>query len=47
MPKKKKHAKYMTTEEALKRLFHPQVVKHLNETLQKQYGSRKPKKRRV
>ena len=29
MKKKKKHPKDMTTEEAVKHLFHPKVVKHL------------------
>jgi len=47
MPKKKKHAKDMTTEEALKYLFPPQVVKHMKDNLQKQHQSRKPKKRSV
>jgi hypothetical protein len=47
MPKKKKHAKDMTTEEALKHLFHPQVVKQMKEIVHKQHQSRKPKKRNV
>jgi hypothetical protein len=47
MPKKKKHAKDMTTEEALKHLFHPQVVKQMREIFDKQHQSRKPKKRNV
>jgi hypothetical protein len=29
MKKKEKHPKDMTTEEAVKHLFHPKVVKHL------------------
>ncbi len=29
MPKKKKHPKHMTTDEAVKHLFHPHVVKHV------------------
>ena len=29
MPKKKKHPRHMTTEEAMKHLFHPNVVKHV------------------
>jgi hypothetical protein len=33
MPAKpKKHPKDMTTEEAVKHLFHPKVVKHLKKT---------------
>lgn len=32
MPKKKKHAKHMTTDEAVKHLFHPDVVEHLKST---------------
>jgi hypothetical protein len=47
MPKRQKHAKDMTTAEAFKHLFHPQVVKHLKGNLQKQYEPRKPKKRSV
>ncbi len=47
MPKRKKHAKDMTTEEALKLLFHPQVVKHMKDNLPKQHQSRKPKKRGI
>jgi hypothetical protein len=31
MPKKKKHAKHMTTEEAVKHLFHPKIVQHATE----------------
>jgi hypothetical protein len=31
MPKKKKHAKHMTTDEAVKHLFHPKVVEHAKE----------------
>jgi len=32
MPKKKtKHAKRMTTDEAVKHLFHPDIVKHATE----------------
>jgi hypothetical protein len=29
MPKKPKHPREMTTEEAVKHLFHPEVLKHL------------------
>jgi hypothetical protein len=29
MPKKKKHPKNMTSDELLKHLFHPKVVKHV------------------
>jgi hypothetical protein len=29
MPKKKKHPKDMTSDELLKHLFHPKVVKHV------------------
>ena len=47
MPKRKKHAKDMTTEEALKHLFHPQVVKQMKENVHKQHQSRKRKKRSV
>jgi hypothetical protein len=28
-PKSKKHPKDMTTEEAIKHIFHPKIVKHL------------------
>ncbi len=31
MPKTKKHAKHMTTDEAVAHLFHPKVVKHAKE----------------
>ena len=31
MPKKKKHPKDMTNDEALKHLFHPKAVKHIKE----------------
>lgn len=41
MPKKK-HAKHMTTEEAVKHLFHPHVVKHAKEQMEKR-GIRKEK----
>ena len=47
MPKKKKHAKDMATEEALKYLFHPQVVQQMKEKVHKQHQSRKTKKRSV
>ena len=47
MPKRKKHAKDMTTEEALKHLFHPQIVKQMKDNLQKQNQSRIPQKRSV
>ena len=33
MPKKK-HAKHMTTEEAVKHLFHPHVVRHVKTEIQ-------------
>lgn len=29
MPKKKKHPKDMTNDEAIKHLFHPKAVKHI------------------
>jgi hypothetical protein len=34
MTKKKKHATKMTTEEAVKHLFHPHVVKHAKKTIE-------------
>jgi hypothetical protein len=40
MKKKEKHPKDMTTEEAVKHLFHPKVVKHLKETAQKEKKSK-------
>jgi hypothetical protein len=43
--KKKKHAKHMTTEEAVKHLFHPHVVNHLKAHAEKEEKPRKPKKR--
>jgi len=33
--KKEKHPKDMTTEQAMKHLFHPKVVKHLKEKAKK------------
>jgi hypothetical protein len=33
MPKKKKHAKRMTTDEAVKHLFHKKVVEHAQATV--------------
>ena len=35
MKKKEKHPKDMTTEEAVKHLFHPKVVKHLKKRVAK------------
>ena len=40
MPKKPKHPREMTTEEAAKHLFHPEVLKHLKRVA---HGSQKPK----
>jgi hypothetical protein len=40
MKKKEKHPKNMTTEEAVKHLFHPKVVEHLKKHLEG-----KPKKK--
>jgi hypothetical protein len=40
--KKKKHAKHMTTDEAAKHLFHPQVVKHAQEHIA-EHDARKSK----
>ncbi len=42
MPKKKrkKHAREMTTEEAMRHLFHPNVVKHVKHVAR--HGHRKP-----
>jgi len=47
MPKRKRHAKDMTTEEALKHLFPPRIVTQMKENVHKQHQSRKPKKRSV
>ncbi len=35
MAAKKKHPKDMTTEEAIKHLFHPKIVKHLKSQVAK------------
>jgi hypothetical protein len=35
MPKKKKHPKDMTSDELLKHLFHPKVVKHVKKHVAK------------
>ena len=35
MPKKKKHPKDMTTDEALKHIFHPKIVKHVKAIVKK------------
>jgi hypothetical protein len=42
MPKKKKHPMKMTDEEALKHLFHPEIVKSVQTHLQ---GQSKPVKK--
>ena len=42
MPSRKKKPKRMTTGEAVKRLFDPRVIEHVNESIGKQPG-RKPK----
>jgi hypothetical protein len=45
MPKKK-HAKHMTNDEAVKHLFHPKVVAHAQERIQQHdSGKRKSPKR--
>jgi len=36
MPKKKKHAMELTDEEALKRVFHPEIVKAVRKHLKNQ-----------
>jgi hypothetical protein len=36
MRKVKKHPKDMTTEEAMKHIFHPKIVKHVKGLLKKQ-----------
>ncbi|HYA24531.1 MAG TPA: hypothetical protein VEF05_10245 [Terriglobales bacterium] len=38
MPKKKKHAMELTDEEALKRVFHPEIVKAVRKHLKNQNG---------
>jgi hypothetical protein len=46
MPKKKKHAKHMTTDEAVKHLFHKKVVAHAQTTvLEHDAKKSKPPKR--
>ena len=35
MPRKKKHPKDMTSEEALKHVFHPKIVKHVKQIVRK------------
>jgi len=46
MAKKKKHAKHMTTDEAVKHLFHKKVVEHADQTvLEHDAKKRKPPKR--
>jgi hypothetical protein len=44
MPKKKKHAKHMTTDEAVKHLFHKHVVKHMQEHIEKAEPGKRPKR---
>ena len=47
MPKKKKHPMHMTDEEALKHLFHPEIVKAIRKHVKGQTKQeRKPKPRR-
>jgi len=47
MPKKKKHPAHMTDEEALKHLFHPEIVKAVQQHVQGQTKpERKPKPKR-
>ncbi len=43
MPKKKKHPKDMTSDELLKHLFHPKVVKHVKKHVAE--VNRKPMKK--
>ena len=43
MPKKKKHPKDMTSDELLKHLFHPKVVKHVKKVTGKSKRSMKGK----
>ena len=46
-PKKKKHPMHMTDEEALKHLFHPEIVKAVRKHVKGQTKQeRKPKPRR-
>jgi hypothetical protein len=35
MPKAKKHPKDMTTDEAMKHIFHPKIVKHVKAIVKK------------
>lgn len=44
MPRKKKHPRKMTTEEAAKHLFHPKIHKHLKKLLREQ-DAKKPMKK--
>jgi hypothetical protein len=44
MATKKKHPKDMTTDEALKHLFHPKIVKHLRSQVAKSNALTKRKK---
>jgi len=41
MKKKEKHPKDMTTEEAVKHLFHPKVVEHVKKHVAKQEPKKK------
>jgi len=41
MKKKEKHPKDMTTEEAVKHLFHPKVVKHVKKHVAKAGAKKK------
>ena len=43
MPKKAKHPRAMTTEEAAKHLFHPHVLKHLKKVA---HGAAKSKRKK-
>ena len=47
MPKKKKHPMEMTDEEALKHIFHPEIVKHVRKHLKVQTKPAPKQKRKA
>lgn len=47
MPRKKKHPMEMTNEEAMAKLFHPRVVKHVKKIAQEAVEKAEKRTRRV
>jgi len=42
-PKSKKHPKHMTTDEALKHIFHPKIAKHLKRHVEESHAQKPTK----